>query len=359
MTRALRILLVANDGLSAGHVTRTLAIARALRARSEPRGISVQLALATTSEADGLLAPEPLALVRMPSPAAGHRAGLSDADRRRLVRRCIESVVASFAPDLVVVDTFPLGPHGELAGLDAGHALRALVRRDVPEARHEDDTLAGGLAAYDLAIVAADPTPLAREPVLPRGQCVHVPPIVLGRLLSREAARGALGLPEGARVILVTSGGGGDPDAMTRAERIAEAVTKARHGGAPVTAFVARGPLAGGAHRKADGGWRLGEHMAAFDGAIAAAGYNTAHELARAGVPAALFASPRSFDDQANRAKRFEREGLAMALEREDDDAIARALAWMAAASRKTLATNGADVAADALLDLVATRGAP
>ncbi|MBS2020017.1 MAG: hypothetical protein JST00_44560 [Deltaproteobacteria bacterium] len=359
MTRALRILLVANDGLSAGHVTRTLAIARALRGRSEARGLEVRLALATTSEADGLLATEPLALVRMPSPAAGRRAGLSDAERRRLVRGCIESVVSTFAPDLVVVDTFPLGPHGELAGLGDAPAKRALVRRDVPEERLEDDALASGLAGYDLAILAADPTPLAREPLLPHGKCVHVPPIVLGRLLPRAEARAALGLAEGERTILVTAGGGGDAEATARAERIAEAVTKARVGGARASVFVARGPLARDAGARARTAWQLGEHMAAFDGAIAAAGYNTAHELARAGVPAALFASPRSFDDQAARAKRFEREGLAIALERDDGDGIAQALAWMATAPRKAMAADGASAAADALLELATSRGAP
>lgn len=94
--------------------------------------------------------------------------------------------------------------------------------------------------------------------------------------------------------------------------------------------------------------------MGAFDGAFAAAGYNTAHELARAGVPAALFASPRSFDDQRERARRFERAGLAFALESDDDDAIAHALGRLACASRPALVADGAGAAADAILDLVA-----
>lgn len=362
MSRPLRIVLVANDGLSAGHVTRTLAIARSLVRRGAARDVGVQLVLATTSEADALLAREALAIVRMPSPSAGRRAGLSDAERRRLVRGCIESVVASFAPDVIVVDTFPSGPHGELAGLGETSAKRVLVRRDVPAARATDEALTAGLAHYDLAILAADPTPLTQPLALPRGRCVHVPPIVVRELRSRAEARSALGFPHDACVLLVTSGGGGDPEAGARADRLG--ATIARHAG-NAHLYVARGPLTapenfprtfGGSGPRTTHGrlGGLGEWMAAFDGAFAAAGYNTAHELARAGVPAALFASPRSFDDQEERARRFEREGLATVLRSDDDDGVAAALAWIASAKRPSLAADGADVAADAILDLAA-----
>lgn len=355
MSRSLRILLVANDGLSAGHVTRALAVARSLVRRGAARDVGVQLVLATTSEADALLAREPLALVRMPSPAAGRRAGLSDAERRRLVRGCIEGVVTSFAPDVIVADTFPSGPHGELAGLADTPAKRVLVRRDVPPARTTDEALAAGLASYDLAILAADPTPLASTPALPRGQCVHVPPIVLGDARSRAESRAALDLPADAHVVLFTWGGGGDPEAAARAARLAATVarlsptTLCRSARPPLTPETAQltGP---GPHLTQHA--RLGELMAAFDGAFAAAGYNTAHELARAGVPAALFASERTFDDQAARARRFEDAGLATTLRGDDDDAVAAALAWMRGAKTRALACNGNDVAADAILDL-------
>jgi len=49
--RPLRVLFFANDGLGAGHLARTLAIARALRRKVKP----MELMLATTSEADALL----------------------------------------------------------------------------------------------------------------------------------------------------------------------------------------------------------------------------------------------------------------------------------------------------------------
>jgi predicted glycosyltransferase len=377
--RALRVLFVANDGFSAGHVARTIAVARGLARRATARGLELRVILATTSEAHALLDGEPLVVVRLPAPLAARRGGFSDLERRRVVRGTLEGLASSFAPDLVVVDTFPAGPHGELAGLAGGaelaglaglvggRAKRALVRRAVPEARAGDEALAAGLEGYDLAIVADDPGAVeARLPI----RAVRVPPITLWEACdgkSRADAREELGLAGEGRVLLVTAGGGGDAEAGARAKAIAEAITRV----APdVTAVLTHGPLgararrlreqpgAGGATSSLPSRVRvlhaapLQPLLAAFDGAFAAAGYNTAHELAKAGVPAALFAQPRPFDDQAARAARFERAGLARALERFEDDAIGAALAWMEVAPRPSLEAGGADRAADALLDL-------
>lgn len=360
-TRALRVLFVANDGLSVGHVMRTLAIASALSRRAGARRIDVQSVLATTSEADSLLAAVPaLAMVRLPAPALARRAGLSDEDRRRLVRGAIDGIVNAFGPDLIVVDTFPSGPHGELTGM--GGRRRALVRRSVSHERSRE--LAEGLETYDLAIVADDPTRSA--PVdLPVANVVYVPPITLsepGDAMSREAARSELGLPTEGRVILVTSGGGGDEQAVRRAQAIATSIAEL----APDTSTVlALGPLARSAAATADlraGVSRahrpvLAPLLAAFDGVFAPAGYNTAHELAKAGVPAALFAQPRPFDDQAGRAARFAAASLAHALDDVDRPSLERALVWMKSARIARVEGGGADRAADALLDQFTERG--
>ncbi len=365
MSRPVRVMLVANDGFSAGHVTRVLAVAAALARRGTARGLTTTLLLATTSEADALLAGEPVALVRLPAPLAGRRAGLSDAERRRLVRGCIEAAIDSFAPDVLVVDTFPSGPHGELAGLVDSHAKRVLLRRHVPLERRGDDALSRGLEGYALAILAADPTPLDES--LPM-RCVHVPSITrteTDSLATRATARARLGLAEDARIVLITSGGGGDPEAAQRAGRIAGAAVRVDP--SPVVA-LASGPLdAPREHTPTAYSFvasapksrvvpisvaPLGPWMAAFDGALSAAGYNTAHELAKAGVPQALFASPRPFDDQAARAKRFAEAGLAKVLEGDDDESVRAALAWMKTAPRPALPSGGADRAADAILAL-------
>ncbi|HEU4726928.1 MAG TPA: hypothetical protein VFT22_03540 [Kofleriaceae bacterium] len=384
--RPLRVLLVANDGFSAGHVVRTLAIARGLARQAMRRGIALRPVLATTSEAHGLLAGEPLAIVRLPGPAAARRAGLSDVERRRLVRATLEGVAGGLGPDLVVVDTFPSGPHGELAGLAgldrldrlAPGARRAVIRRAIPEASQRHAALTAGLDDCDLAVLAGDPTP---QPVALSIPTRHVPPILLddaGERLDRAAARAALGL-SGERAILVAAGGGGDREAAARAVAIARAIVVAAPDATPVLAL---GPLAPEPAPDAGPAIRtiriapLSPLLAAFDGAFAPAGYNTAHELARARVPAALFARPRPFDDQAGRAARFAAAGFARVLASvpeaeqarpapeahqaqgapEPTSAIAAALAWMQSAQLPELAGGGADRAAEALLDLATGR---
>ncbi len=346
-------MFVANDGLSVGHVMRTLAIARGLRRRAATREIALQPLFVTTSEASALLAEEPLATVRLPAPAAARRAGFTDLERRRLVRGTVLGVVETFAPDLVVVDTFPSGPHGELAGIRAREHV--LVRRDVPDARAGDPALVDGIEPYSLAIVADDPGRSSAS--LPIPDVVRVPPITMFErddMMSRRDARAALGLPAEGRILLVTSGGGGDEEGLARAHDIASMIAAI----APDVALaLALGPLAR-ARRAPDGATVLSRPLlapffAAFDGAIAPAGYNTAHELAKAAVPTALFAQPRPFDDQSARARRFADASLALALERIDAASLEQALAWMTTASIGAVEPGGADRAADAILDHV------
>jgi UDP-N-acetylglucosamine--N-acetylmuramyl-(pentapeptide) pyrophosphoryl-undecaprenol N-acetylglucosamine transferase len=317
--------------------------------------------VSTTSEAHALTRSGPFATVHLPGPDAGRRGGLGSEARRRLVRASVEAASEAFAPDLFVADTFPSGPHGELAGLFAGSAKRALVRRHVRVKRADDPVLTAGLERYDLAIVADDPS-RNQDAALPV-PTVRVPAITMTEphdALDRDAARERLNLPRSARAVLVTAGGGGDPEGCERAFEVGAAIARVAPDVVPV---VAEGPL-GQARRASDGAVRYAQAtpiaplLAAFDGAIAAAGYNTAHELAKAGVPAALFALERPFDDQAARIARFEAAGLSRALAGFGDDAVREALAWMLRAARPELATGGADRAADALLDLVTGRPA-
>jgi predicted glycosyltransferase len=174
---------------------------------------------------------------------------------------------------------------------------------------------------------------------------------------SRQEARERLGLGQQERVILVASGGGGDADAVACSLEIAHHV--ARHVGDDTTIVVARGPVSLD-HRAARLQVRtihvapIQPLLAAFDGAFAPAGYNMAHELAKARVPAALFARPRPYDDQAGRATRFEAAGLATKLDVVDETSVASALDWMSTVrSSACIEAGGADRAADAIVDLV------
>jgi UDP-N-acetylglucosamine--N-acetylmuramyl-(pentapeptide) pyrophosphoryl-undecaprenol N-acetylglucosamine transferase len=341
---ARRILFVANDGLGAGHVARAAAVILALRAQLAGRGVPAAVFLATTSEADALLRATEISALRLPSTAAARRQGLPISAYRRLSRGVLQGLLEGFAPELLVVDTFPAGPHLELEPIVAQVPLRALIQRSVTEesARRPEMTTARGL--YHLTIAPADPTPLAP---LWRGM-KGIPPITLPvPLLPRDEARRALGLDPGERVALLNPGGGGDPDALAFAERL-RAPLERRH----YRIFFAAGPLA---HDRPEARrlCPLKPFLRAFDVAFAAAGYNSAHELAEAGVPTALFAGPRPFDDQRGRAARFQKAGLAVALNSDDPAAVLEALDLLEALVPPPLATGGAAAAASLLAALL------
>ncbi|MEO7093314.1 MAG: hypothetical protein ABI175_08695, partial [Polyangiales bacterium] len=220
--RPIRVLMLANDGLGAGHVVRMLAIARRMRARAK-----VSILLATTSEADALIREEKIACVRGPPPLTARANDWSDAERRQVSESVLRGAFEGFRPDLLVTDTFPSGPHGELAGLVTTVSRRALVRRSVRLERAGDSILQTGLRDYHLAITPEDPIATSGE-VLPIAS-VRVPPITLleaSEALGREDARRQLGLPMEGRFILVCAGGGGDGEARIEARRAALAIDR-------------------------------------------------------------------------------------------------------------------------------------
>jgi UDP-N-acetylglucosamine--N-acetylmuramyl-(pentapeptide) pyrophosphoryl-undecaprenol N-acetylglucosamine transferase len=352
--RPLRALFLANDGLGAGHLVRTLAIARALVAVGEAEGSAAHTLLATTAEADPLFFGRPsVATLRLPTQAGARAAGWTDAERRYVVEQVLLGAAEGFSPDVLVVDTFPSGPHAEAAHLLREVPLRVLVRRTVRPEKRRARALSEGLDLYDLVVVPDDPSPLPPEALGARS--VRVPPVTLGEAsagLSRAEARRALGLPRTGRCALVGVGAGGDEDAAEAALRVVELL----HQAAPsYLAVVAESPLsAAGALGQARSVRvaPLQRYLAAFDVAVAAAGYNTAHELAKAAVPTVLYAQDRPFDDQAARAKRFADAGLAVELGEMTADGLREALAKARALKPQPPAAGGAEAAARAIWSL-------
>jgi UDP-N-acetylglucosamine--N-acetylmuramyl-(pentapeptide) pyrophosphoryl-undecaprenol N-acetylglucosamine transferase len=341
--RDARILLLANDGLSAGHVVRATAIARALVQQG------ARPLLATSSDAVALAETMGIPSVRLPSRAATELSGWPEAERTAVLSGILGGVVDGFSPDALVADTFPAGPHFEYMPILRRVRCRVLVRRAIRAERESSPEARACLELYGRVIAADDPGAIAHQPG--PVEAVRVGPItLLGRseLLSRKEARKELGLLTG-RHALLAFGGGADHAALDRLRRTAAWVREA--GFTPV---VALGPLF---TAPADAGCLciralpLQRYLAAFDLAIASAGYNTSHELARSGVRAVLFGNPRAFDDQTDRARRFERAGLAIALARFTARGLAEAIRRAEALDRPALAGNGAATAARVILE--------
>lgn len=348
--RPVRILLLANDGSSAGHVARALAVAGALVREGARRGVVVQPLLAAASDATGLIDSQRIPFVRIPSRAATDPHGWSEAERRTLSAGILRGVVAGFAPDIFVADTFPAGPAFEAAEVLDQIRCRILIRRTIRPDRADDPQVRSWLESYARVIVPDDPVAIeqARLPV----PSVSVPPITLleaSELLSRDEARGQLDLPAG-KLALLAFGGGADREALQRVQRAAGWIRLSTD----YTPCLAMGPLSDAC--SVDGcrclsAIPLQRYLAAFDMAVASAGYNTSHELARSGVRAVLFDSPRPYDDQQARARRFEAAGLAIALDRVEEAPLLAALHKAERLDRPRLPADGAGAAARIILD--------
>ncbi|HEX5323226.1 MAG TPA: glycosyltransferase [Capsulimonadaceae bacterium] len=355
-----RILFYAVNGLGLGHVTRLLAIARAVR-RERPEA---QILFLTTSEADAVIAKEGFAAIKLPSKNVIASSRLQPAVFTKLAHTVVLNTVAAFNPAILVADTYPAGAAQELLSTLSWAMRRVFVFRAQKEERARDLFFQGALARYDLCLI---PHPEGSEeiPVPASVRTVWTGDIFLrarSEAWSREKAREYLGLPAAGKVLYVTFGGGGDEELASALETTLDATTE--------TAWilaVADAPL-GRIHLPVCSGkvfrishYPMAECFPAFDGAVSAAGYNTVNELLHFGVPSILIPFPRGLDDQFARVRRLVHAGAVLTSELKSDDLRAalkklsdpEISATLREKSQSLVAESGAGRAAEAILALL------
>ena len=321
------------NGRGMGHLTRQLSILRWVRRLAQTAGVRAECWVLTSSEADTLARREGIPSIKIPSKSSMRDAGLEPARYLAVARGWVLQAVTTLQPDVLVVDTFPAGSFGELAAALELVRHRVLVRRAMKVDAVRDAGFEALLPLYDRIIVPDE----IQSPILLRER---------PELQTRERARAALGVPEGARVCWVALGGGGDPSAPAVLPRVVDLV---RAAGWHVV--VAAGPLYTGPERRGGGiTWldRYGsvELLPAADVAVSAGGYNSVHELRFVGVPTVFLPQEKLADDQGARALAAALGPVARRVE--EVPALLAALAPVAPAG-----SNGAGAAAAAVLSLV------
>lgn len=199
-----------------------------------------------------------------------------------------------------VADTFPRGLAGELAEIVPNlQALRVWVHRDLTP----DYVVWAGLrefaAHYELVLVPGEDALLADLP-----QAVRTEPWLLcdeAELLSRAAARSALGVPDGddRPVVLVSAAGMPEeqPLFIAAAEQLAVRLPAAH----VLLVGATSSRVASLWH------WPLAELLRGVDLLVGAGGYHTVHEARAAEVPLVALAQERLYDRQALRLIHDER----------------------------------------------------
>jgi UDP:flavonoid glycosyltransferase YjiC (YdhE family) len=357
--RAPRIVFYAVNGLGLGHVTRLLAIARAVRAQRP----EAQILFLTTSEADSVIFHEGFAAIKIPSRSTIRESRVSPASYTKLVHSVVMNAVAAFNPAILVSDTFPAGASQELLSTLSWEMRRAFIYRAQKDERAWDPFFQAALSHYDVCI-----TP-HREgevniPVPATVPLVWAGPIMIRtryEALERSEARKALGLPEGERLALVTFGGGGETELN---EAVDAAVLACKLTG--FTPVVVDAPLSRRRAHIIDGVLRasyypLAEVLPAFDVAVSAAGYNSVTELVHFGIPSVLVPFDRKLDDQHARAAAVADAGAALTCPLSTDGIVGHLESLKMPAYREAISKaamvlvpdSGAKVAATSILKLL------
>ena len=273
-------------------------------------------------------------------------------------------VLERVQPDVVVFDgTWPF--QGFLAACKT-YGVPKIVWSNRGLLKDETAPVPVDRAAFDLVIQPGELGTLASEVL--NDECskhLAVPPVCLLKteeLLDRDMARDALGLDHAGRYVLFSLGPGNLKDVsgigyglIRHFEAAGFKVVWARP---PISVKDVELP----AGVMPVSVYPLACYMKAFDVFVGAAGYNTSCEVVQSQVPSLLVPNAELVDDQTRRAHLVADYAPVVVSACDSDEkqalAVAQVLALLAnpPESKLSLPLNGAEVAAQAILDLVGHR---
>lgn len=314
---------VTPNGVGIGHLTRQLAIARSLQEQAPP-GRRPHMIFWCYSRA-ALIAKQAGHTVLLRHTAEHLRA--STQDWQDWETRAFTRFLQTHKPDAIITDGSRVGQtivramahpgchHPRLIWIQRGMWQAETDIRGLADIRFCDRVLIpGDIAAAEDAGATSRPNP--NPPGL--STTITTPPVILVRTeeqLVRRKARKALGLGM-RRCCLVSLGGDAFARTSTLYDAILETARQAR-----VRLLWAQSPLASppqaGQTDQVIALYPISRYLAAFDGVISAAGYNSFHEIMLGCTAPVLFVPTVNarLDDQPARARYATKQGWAQMLD--------------------------------------------
>ncbi|HET6468446.1 MAG TPA: glycosyltransferase, partial [Geminicoccaceae bacterium] len=308
--RPRRVLLLTSNGVGLGHLTRMLAIATRLDPALRPVVVTMSQALQLVAELGLLVEHVPFHAYLQADPQVWNQHLAVE----------LGEIFAFYDPCVILFDG-----HVPYAGLIEAFqrvpaAWTVWVRRGMWQPG------AGSVAleregAFDCIVEPGDVAERMDRGPTPehRARTRRVAPIRLverGEMLPRAAARAALGLPAEGRCVLLQLGSGNNFDYGAVRTRVVEHLL----GEADLTLAAVHSPISYETPELPPAVLQpavfpLARYLHAFDAAVAAAGYNSYHELLLAAVPTLFVPNENpTMDDQLARARHAERQGLSLCL---------------------------------------------
>jgi UDP-N-acetylglucosamine:LPS N-acetylglucosamine transferase len=304
------IILATSNGIGMGHLARATAVAEELKNTAQPIIVSVAGGISEIPEVVGIPCEYIPGKARRWMPA--HRWDRYFRDRLIAIADETGAKVISFdgvVPYPGFIATKLKRPDLTIVWVRRGLWQRNILRFALPFQSHLVDAIIepGDIArAYD------------NGPTSKRNDAILTSPVSLYsnvRAHSRDDARKILGLDNDRPAVLVQLGTG-DNDMN---EKMRAALTGLL-GWQGLQVVLTKNPedaqgislVPAGLETKIQRYFPLADVLAAFDGAIAATGYNSVHELLPAQIPTVLISNIRGTDDQDARAKWCHDQGYAL-----------------------------------------------
>lgn len=275
-----------------GHLTRSLALARAAIAR----GDDVTL-LANSPYAESLPVSDELG-------NRGRLVSIPPAFNRDQVAEFVRRSLTASVFDVLVVDTFPRGLAGELAELlPELPGTKVLVHRDLNPRYVEQADLARFVTQYDLILSPGEIGPLADQP-----QVHSTAPWLIrnhDELLDQASAWELLRITD-THLPVIAVIASGFPSERQSVRELAARLSHALIGRASVR-LIALDQSSGPTAAESVSLWPCLSTIRGIDLLVGAGGYNTVWEARATGTPLLAIARPRLYDRQDVRLESHER----------------------------------------------------
>lgn len=279
-----------------GHLTRTIALARALIKGHAENQTPINLTILTNSRFANILSVGD-------ELGHDHRVITIHPDLTREEVSCqVTSLLIRLEPDCLVVDTFPRGLGGELADLlPSLQCHKVLVHRDLNPRYVERFKVADFLGHYDQILAPGESCAIESS-----HQITRTAPWLIrdaDELLAPDQARRALEIEQDDLPVVAVLGCG-RTDEVTQMQDLARRIERQTQGRA-IVRFISKDAQALDFHPKPIEPpldiWPFFETIRGVSIVVGAGGYNTVHETRAAGKPLIALAWPRLYDRQAHR----------------------------------------------------------